>query len=205
MTFSTLGVKIGTGNPAEALDVTGNIKASGTITVPTLTASTTVTAPVITQQSTSAYESAPLGSELLSSSNWTSTDWTGDFASGFTHTTGNTTALTNTLAAVTNNLYQITYTVTNRTAGTFSITFGGVTTSGLSATGAVVIKATSTGTLSIAPTADFNGTIVISIKQITSTYNPTYVIKDNAGNNTFEIRSSLASLNNTFIGVNAEV
>ena len=93
--------------------------------------------------------------------------------------------------------------VTNRTAGTFSITFGGVTTSSLSATGAVGIKATSTGTLSIAPTTDFNGTIVISIKQITGTYNPTYVIKDNAGNNTLEIRSGLASLNNTFIGVNA--
>ncbi len=36
---------------------------------------------VVQQKSEAAYESAPLGAELLSASGWTSTDWTGDWAS----------------------------------------------------------------------------------------------------------------------------
>jgi hypothetical protein len=157
---------------------------------------------LLTQKSTSALESASLGAELAVN-NWTTTGWTGNFASGFTHTTGNTTALTNTLAATVNNLYQISYTVTNRTTGSFVISFGGVTAPSAYATGAWGPKATSTGTLSITPTSDFNGTIVISVKQITGIYSPTYVISDSTGNNTLEIHSSLGFLNNTFIGKNA--
>jgi len=105
-----------------------------------------------------------LGAELLTASNWTSTNWTGDWAAGWDHTTGNTTSLTNTLAAIINTNYLISYTVSGRTAGTFDIVFGGVTTSGLSTTGTVIIKATSTGTLSINPTTDFDGAIIFSIK-----------------------------------------
>lgn len=157
---------------------------------------------LLTLASTASLESAVLGSELASTG-WTTTDWTGSFAAGFTHTTGNTTSLTNTLAAVTNNLYQISYTVTGRTAGSFTINFGGESNSGLTATGAWGPKATSTGTFSIAPTTDFNGTIVISVKQITGTYSPTYAILNSAGSASFEIRSTTNGLGNTFIGVGA--
>ena len=162
------------------------------------------TAPssLLTLASTASLESAVLGSELASS-NWTTTGWTGSFAAGFTHTTGNTTSLTNTLAAVTNNLYQISYTVTGRTAGSFTINFGGESNSGLTATGTWGPKATSTGTFSIAPTTDFDGTIVISVKQITGTYSPTYAILNSAGSAAFEIRSTTNGLYNTFIGVGA--
>ncbi len=173
------------------------ILASGNVGIGT----TTPTA-LLNLKSTTALESAPLGSELLSSSNWTTTGWTGDFT-GFTHTAGNTTALTNTLAAVTNNLYQISYTVTNGTPGSFTISFGGVTSPAISATGTWGPKAISTGALSITPTTDFVGTVVISIKQITGTYSPTYAIADSANNNILEIRSSPATRRNTFIGLGA--
>ena len=158
---------------------------------------------VVQQKSEAAYESAPLGAELLSADGWTSTDWTGDFASGWDHTTGNTTALLNSLAAVTNNFYQITYTVTGRTAGTFTITFGGVTSADISATGAWGPKATSTGTLSITPTTGFDGAIVISIKQNTGAYSPVYKILDSAGGSALEIRSTVTSLYNTWVGTGA--
>jgi len=176
---------------------------SGTIgNSPLTTDGTNITSTII-QKSTAAYESATLGNELLTSSNWTSTGWTGDFTSGFTHTTGNTTALTNTLAAVTNNLYQISFTVTNRTAGSFTVTFGGVGSLAFSTTGTTGPKAISTGSLSINPTTDFNGTIVISLKQITGAYSPTYAIADNTGVNSIEIRSSLNTLYNIFMGANS--
>jgi hypothetical protein len=157
---------------------------------------------VVQQKSEAAYESAPLGAELLSADGWTSTDWTGDWASGWDHTTGNTTALLNSLAAVTDNFYQITYTVTGRTAGYFTITFGGVTSVAYSATGTWGPKATSTGTLSITPTTNFDGTIVISIKQITDAYAPVYKILNSAAVLALEIRSTTYNLYNTFIGVN---
>jgi len=175
---------------------------SGTIgNSPLTTDGTNITSTII-QKSTAAYESAPLGNELLTSSNWTSTGWTGNFSSGFTHTTGNTTDLTNTLAAVTNNLYQIAVTVTNRTAGSFTVTFGGVVSRAFTATGTTGPKATSTGNLLITPTSDFNGTIVMSIKQITGAYSPTYAIADNTGVASLEIRNSLNTLYNSFIGKN---
>jgi trimeric autotransporter adhesin len=158
-------------------------------------------AGLVTQASTAAYESAPLGAELLSADGWTSTDWTGDWASGWDHTTGNTTALLNSLAAVSGNYYQIAYTVTGRTAGTFTITFGGVTSEAISATGAWGPKATSTGSLSITPTSTFDGTIVISIKQITGTYAPVYRILNSAAGSALEIRSTTNALCNTFIGI----
>ena len=95
-----------------------------------------------------------MGSELLTSSNWTTTGWTGDFANGFTHTTGNVTPLSNTLTALNNTLYQIAFTVTNRTAGSFTITFGNQTSDGYSSTNAWGVKTTGTGTLSITPTTE---------------------------------------------------
>jgi hypothetical protein len=158
----------------------------------------------LTQKSTTALESGTLGSELLSTANWTATGWTGtDPSVGFTHTTGNVTSLENTLIAVTNNLYQIAFTVTGRTAGSFTITYGGVTSGAYSGTNAWGPKAVSTGSFSITPTTDFNGTIVISLKQITGVSTALYAIQDNTGANNFEIRSSQASLRNTFIGAGA--
>ena len=157
--------------------------------------------PPLTITSTTALESAPLGDELLSSSGWTSTDWTGDWAGGFDHNTGNTTALLNSLAAVSTNYYQITFTVTGRTAGNFTIAFGGVTSAAYSATGTWGPKATSTGSLSITPTSTFDGTIVISIKQITGAYAPVYKILNSAAGLALEIRSTTNNLYNTFIGI----
>jgi len=58
-----------------------------------------------------------LGNNLISSSGWTSVGWTGNESIGWTHTAGNTTVLSNTLAALIDSNYQIQLTVTNRTAG----------------------------------------------------------------------------------------
>ena len=154
----------------------------------------------LTQQSIAANESATLGAELLTANGWTSAGWTGDFATGWIQTTGNTTALTNTLAAIVGYKYQITYTVTGTTGGSFTVTFGGQSIAGIIATGAFGPTATTTGTLSITPTDTFNGTIVISIKRITAASIPTYAILDNTGISNLEFRSSLNSLYNTFLG-----
>jgi hypothetical protein len=144
---------------------------------------------------TTATDGPTYSAELLTSSGWTSADWTGDFVTGFTHATGNTSVLSNTLAAVIGNKYQITYTITDRTAGSITISFGGESLAGVTATGSFGPTATTTVNIAITPTTDFNGKIVISVKQITAGSSAVYTIRDSAGNIKSEIRTVSGSYN----------
>jgi hypothetical protein len=150
-------------------------------------------------QGITASDTAPLGPELTTTG--TGTNWTGsDFATGYTHVIGSTAALTTTLAAVVGTYYQITYTVTGRTTGTFTINYGGTSTVGITATGNTGPVATTTDTLVIFPTTDFNGTIVLSVKTISNS-SATTIFRSSAGTTTNEIRVSDNS-NNFFVGLN---
>jgi len=102
--------------------------------------------------------------EFLLGTGWTSTGWTGSWAAGWVHTIGNVTALLQSKAAVSATVYQISYTVSGRTAGTFVIAFGGKTSAALSATGSWRPTTSSTASLAITPSTDFDGTIIIAIK-----------------------------------------
>ena len=138
-----------------------------------------------------------LGAELLTTGS-SDASWTGtSFATGYTHVAGSATTLTSTLSPVVSNLYQLAYTVTGRTAGSFTIVFGGTTTSGITSTGAVGYRTSTTGALVITPTSDFNGTIVLSIKQITAGA-ASFVFRDNGGTIRSELRCS--GINNTANG-----
>jgi hypothetical protein len=177
-------VGIGIISPTFKLDVNGSTRLNGLSTI----------------QGTTASDTAPLGSELATTG--TGTNWTGtDFATGYTHVAGATTTLTSTLAGVVGTYYQITYTITGRTAGSFTIGFGGFTSAALTATGAVGPQATTTGTLVITPTSDFNGTIVLSIRSIGASI-ASVTFNSSGGTATNDIR--ISSLNtNTFIGLSS--
>ena len=186
---------------AELAGVISNETGSGLLVFQT---SPTIILPVI--KGTSASDLPTYSAEFLDADNWTSTDWTGSWAAGWTHTTGNVTVLSHDHAAVAATKYQITYTVSGRTAGTFSIGFGGRTSTDTSAalyaTGAWGPTATTTGNLTITPTTDFDGTIVISIKSITSPSTPTSTYQSSNGTARIEIRAN-TGLYNTFIGEDA--
>jgi len=174
-----------TTNAGFRLDVNGSTRFNGLSTI----------------QGTTASDSGQLGAELLTTGTGDAS-WTGSsFATGYTHVAGSTTTLTSTLAGVVNNFYQITYTVTGRTAGSFTIAFGGFTSSALTATGAVGPRATTTDTLVITPTSDFNGTIVLSIRVITAS-SASVTFNNSAGTVTNQIRISSIS-SNTFYGRDA--
>jgi hypothetical protein len=152
-----------------------------------------------TIQGTAATDSGQLGAELLTTGTGDAS-WTGtDFATGYTHVVGSTTTLTSTLAGVVSTFYQITYTVTGRTAGSFTIDFGGFISASLTATGNVGPRATTTGTLVITPTSDFNGTIVLSIRLISAS-SASVTFNNSGGTATNNIR--ISSINtNTFVGL----
>jgi hypothetical protein len=167
------------------LDVNGSTRFNGLSTI----------------QGTTASDSGQLAAELLTTGTGDAS-WTGtDFATGYTHVAGSTTTLTSTLAGVVSTFYQIAYTVTGRTAGSFTIAFGGFTSAALTATGAVGPQATTTGTLVITPTSDFNGTIVLSIRAIGSS-SASVTFNSSAGTATNHIRIS-SVVTNTFIGLNS--
>jgi hypothetical protein len=102
-------------------------------------------------------------SELLdSSTTWTlGAGWTA-VSGGYAHSSG-TATLTNSLAAVTDTTYKITVTVTGTIASTFSLSFGGVSTSGINSTRTLSVVATGTGSLVITPLTGFTGTVAVSI------------------------------------------
>lgn len=132
------------------------------------------------------------GSEVLSDSGWTSSGWTGSFAAGWTHTPGNTTALSHSAPAVIATYYKVLLTVTGRTAGSFTISFGGQTFAGWLESDILGPCATTTGNLTITPTTDFDGTIVISIKPITAGSTPVIKLLSSSGleDTSVEIRAN---------------
>ena len=107
-----------------------------------------------------------VGGNLITSSGWSFSGWSGNESIGWTHTAGNTTPLSNVLSAVSGTTYQIQLTVSNRTAGSFIAAFGGDTSPALISSAAYSLTATTNGNLTITPSSDFNGTILISIKEV---------------------------------------
>ena len=157
----------------------------------------------LTVQGTTATDGAILGANILSKAGWSGfgVNWTTTDTTSFTHVTGNTGTLTHSQAAINNQLYQITWTVTGRTAGTFTIAFGGYTSGNLSASGNIGPRATSTASLVVTPTTDFNGTVSITIQTI-SPNNPIIVFNNSAGGISREMRITTSNTN-LFDGVGA--
>lgn len=140
---------------------------------------------------TAAIDGLSLGTELLTTSGWTSTGWTGNYTSNFIHTEGNTNPLSNSMAAVSGNRYLITISTIDGGDGTITISFGGVsrTMSG-DDTINIGVLATNANNFIITPTTDFIGTIYsLSIKLITNVITPLITHKDRSDNITNEVRS----------------
>ncbi len=115
---------------------------------------------------------APLAASLLTNgamtsniTGWTGTHWAYNAANGgealHTAGTGYTTALASANALVSGQSYAITYTVQFGTAGTVTMSAGGMTDSARSASGTYTYYGTATATTAVAftPTATFDGAV----------------------------------------------
>jgi hypothetical protein len=139
----------------------GNVTLTGSAGLLSLNTALTMS-KALTINGTTATDGPTLIAQLTSA-NWTSAGWAGSFAGGWVHTVGNTTALSNSVAAFTNTVYHIVTTVTGRTAGSYVITFGGYTSTAITGSLTVGPKAATTAGLTITPTTDFDGTIVVQV------------------------------------------
>ena len=174
---------------------TGNVALPGTLTVGTTVLS-----------GTTATDSASLGVELTDATGWTSTGWTGSY-NAFTHTAGNTTALSRAIAGIANGkFYQVVLTISSRTAGSVSVSIGSTVMDdptllfSTSATYTYGPMATGTGALTITPTTDFNGIVAVSVKLITAI--PYFVLsmQDSMSATSIALLNQLASLQNIYLG-----
>lgn len=134
-------------------------------------------------------------------------------ASGSTcyqHTTGSTNTLTNAYTpASTGTFYAIQMTVVGRTAGTFSLSFGGVSSPSLNYGNVNQIwyftpkPINTTSNLVITPTSTFDGTILFSVKAITGNATPIFSIPDSTNTTNIDLRTGGTNSNgNIFLGWN---
>lgn len=152
---------------------------------------------------TSLTDGATASSEQLTSNYWTLNDgWSGDFINGFTHTNGSISALTNTITAISGYKYLIQVSVTNRTTGSYAVSFGSVSSPSYTGSSLFAPIASGVGTLVITPTIDFNGTLTISLKRITES-SALLNLMSSDGISRLEVRSHLNTNANLFIGKNA--
>jgi len=125
------------------------------------------------------YNTATLGSEKVSNGAFTTvpdaawtwgTGWAHDTTNlEADHTAGNTAALEQGVSAVAGEIYQVVFTVKNRTAGSVTSQVGGVNGAAVSSntTSTQQIRATGTGNLKFTPSSDFDGSIDdVSVKLI---------------------------------------
>ena len=162
---------------------------------------TTLSSDRLDIQGTTASQGGQIGAELMTTGS--GTNWTGtSFALGYTHTTGSTFALTSTVSVASSAYYQVSYTITGRTAGTINVSVGGVTSGAVSVSGSLVQSITSATAVTVTPTTDFDGAIILSVKQITASTMATFALKNSSGTVVYEQRAA-ASNTNIFQGVGA--
>ena len=158
---------------------------------------------------TDAQASAQLGEELLTADGWTTTGWTGSFADGFTHTSGNTNSLKFAMpSGITGKKYQVSF-ACNEEISTTSLQvrignselFELYGQFGVDVQGGVGLTAVDDSPLEFVPSSTFTGRIYnISVKEITDISEPYFEVKDESGNTAFEMRVSDPNTDNVFIG-----
>jgi hypothetical protein len=161
----------------------------------------TMSADRVDIQGTTASQGGQIGAELMTTGS--GTNWAGtSFALGYTHTAGSTVALTSAVSVVSASYYQVSYTITGRTVGTVNVSVGGVTSGNVSASGSLAQSVTIATAVTVTPTTDFDGTIVLSVKRITASTMATFALKNSSGTVVYEQRAG-ASNTNIFQGVGA--
>lgn len=155
-----------------------------------------------------------VGNQMVNSTGWTSTGWTGDFDTGFTHTAGNTNALTNSFVPDITKRYLVTFTIVANTGfdsgqnivatmGGFGLFLNKATSQfqGIGGTFRNIIEPINTNPITFAPSSGYLGTVQdISVLEITDDINPIYRVLDSSDNIDFEMRFFN---NNIFIGKDA--
>ena len=153
-------------------------------------------------------ETPVLGEELATADGWTTSGWTGSFATGFTHTSGNTSPLS---FNIPNIAVGKSYVIAFRCSVAFTptnilVTIGeapagsiyGIANDNVTQWG---VKAEDTGALTFTPESTFTGTISeISIREITGVSTPYMSVYDTEDNIPIEQRTGKESLQNIFIG-----
>lgn len=155
-------------------------------------------------------ESAQFGDELVSATGWTTDGWTGDLATGFTHTSGNISSLIFDMPEDTDtNIYVISFKCSIDIASNALMVKCGNSELfdlyGQTANPLVLgIQSISNGNVEFVPASTFTGTISeISIKKVLNGFDGSYKLTDSKDLIAFEVRATKSEQNNLFVGKNS--
>jgi hypothetical protein len=165
----------------------------------------------VIDQDNATQDTAILGEELANANNWTlGVGWSGSFANGFTHASGNTEPLTFTPTIKTGSLYQVTFkssvrmTTTNlfvQVGNSTQFNLYGEDTTNDAGNVSIGVLTTNTSGLVFTPESSFTGTLTnISLKEITGSYEAVQQYFDTNEAVSFEIHVTPRGLENVFIG-----
>ena len=171
-------------------------------------------AMVVIKRNSDAEDAPTLGEEIMPTDGWTTDGWTGDFANGFTNTSGNTNPLSVTIPSLEEGaLYQFEITTSNAATNGWSdfyVSLGGSDKfetyrgGGASVSYVYGIICGSTKVLTITPRNSYTGTITgLSLKKVSNTVGSLFDLYDSNGVVSFEGRTSLAEKKAVYYGENS--
>ncbi len=142
-------------------------------------------------QGAAATDGPTLGSELLTSAGWTVPGgWTESPDDVFTHASGGgTSALSHSATIANTTKYQLSWTITGRTAGSVNIAFGGVSSGAQTSSATLGPTTTSTAGLTITPTTDFDGAVTASLRAISGVSKSILTSKASSSSTCIELRA----------------
>lgn len=158
------------------------------------------------------YQKTPaISSNLISGdSSWTSSGWTGSAASGWTHTSGNTSQLKVPVSIKSGTYYVIEFDANADIAdNALTVTLGGsdaysIYWGGLGLHYFVGVKTVNTSELTFIPASNYTGTIKnITVKEILAQSVPYLQVRDSTDTPTLEIRPTNSDRDSLYIGASS--
>ena len=156
---------------------------------------------------------APLGANATDGTGWTLGDgWSGSYASGFTHATGSTAALSWAASALPAGRYLVSFTVSTAipAAADLTVRLGDAADAYIYNGGAagsrraVGFRTTAPGPLVFTPGTTFAGTITaVSVQAVSDAYPPALVVRDSDGATATEMRAASLARESVLLGSRA--
>ena len=204
LTLGTTGTDLNSSvaNPTTTPVITLNVPDASVTNRGVVTTGTQTFVGLKSVKGTTVSDLPTLGTETMTTGS--GTNWAGtNFATGYTHTAGSAVALVAAVSPSSGAYYYISATVSGLTAGFINFSFGGgsiLNTMVANGTKSFGWLTTSTAALNVVPSSTFVGTVIVSVKQIT-TSSATFALFNSSGTSVNEWRAD-ANTGNTFEGLN---
>lgn len=134
------------------------------------------------------------GANVLTTAGWTvGSGWVEATDDHFTHTSG-TATLTHSASITTATAYRAIYTLSSVSAGSVTIAVGGISIAGITSSGVTDLTTASTAGLTVTPTTNFAGILVVTVQPITTPVSNPFALSVTAGTATYSLDTRILTV-----------